>query len=194
MLLRCRMATLFSGDELTLRSFSLALTSLKQGRFAPKPPACVAAEPAMPGASHPPRRDSWGRDAASTRNAAASNERNGRTVKFDAERAEQVSTAPSAGARRGDRGERSAPPGGVLGTLPPRAKCLAPRTARNSPPHGSAIYDASHARGHGRLAPPRPRQLRCDKDKSVYPRGNFLSNFASYAVDGLDRTPRRYVQ
>ena len=67
----------------------------------PSPPACVAAEPAMPGASHPPRRDLRGRDAVSTRNRAASNERNGRTVKSDDERAEQVSVAPTQAHSRG---------------------------------------------------------------------------------------------
>ena len=61
----------------------------------------------MPGAAHPPRRDPWGRDAASPRDPAASNERKGRTVKFDDDRAEQVSTAPSASARQGTGGTAS---------------------------------------------------------------------------------------
>ena len=47
-MLRDKIATLFSGVELTLRSFSLALTVLKQLLFRPTPLAGVAAEPAMP--------------------------------------------------------------------------------------------------------------------------------------------------
>ena len=57
LMLRCKIATLFSGVELTPRSFSLALTALKQWFLRSKLPAGVAAESAMLGAAHPPRRE-----------------------------------------------------------------------------------------------------------------------------------------